>query len=124
MVLDASAFLALLNAEPGWERVAEVLPRSVISSVNLAEVVGKLVDHGVPEAEIGSLLAGLSVEVAPFDRAAAMAAGELRRIDGGRQLSLGDRACLALARLRGEAALTADRYWIQVDAGAEVLLLR
>jgi len=124
VVLDASALLALLNAEPGWERVAAALPTSVVSSVNLSEVAAKLADHGVPQSEVRSLLAGLGLEVLPFDRDAALAAGELRRIDGGRQLALGDRACLELARRRGEPALTADRYWAQIDTGAEVLLIR
>lgn len=124
MVLDASAILALLNAESGWERVAEALPTSLISAVNLSEIVAKLADHGVPEAEIRSLLAGLGLEVVPFDHEAALAAGELRRIVGGKKLSLGDRACLALARSRGSAALTADRYWARLAADVEVLLIR
>jgi len=124
MVLDASALLALLNAEPGWERVAEALPTAVVSAVNLSEVAAKLADHGVPQAEVGRLLAGLGLDVVPFDRDAALAAGELRRIDGGGQLSLGDRACLELAHRRAEVALTADRYCAQVDTGAEVALIR
>lgn len=48
IVLDASAVLALLQDEPGAEVVERVLPGSVLSTVNLAEVVGKLVDAGVP----------------------------------------------------------------------------
>ena len=44
-VLDASALLALLNRELGSEKVVAALPDAVMSSVNLSEVVAKLVDH-------------------------------------------------------------------------------
>ena len=39
VVLDASAVLALLNREPGGERVENYLGEGVISAVNAAEVV-------------------------------------------------------------------------------------
>lgn len=45
-VLDASALIALLRKEPGAEKVAAVLTRSCISSVNLAETYGKMVEYG------------------------------------------------------------------------------
>ncbi len=124
MVLDASAVLALVNAEPGWERVSEALPDAVMSAVNLSEVVGKLVDHGLQAEEVGALLSGLGLAIVAFDHDAALGAGALRAITGGRRLSLGDRACLQLARARAEPALTADRYWSQIDAGAEVVVIR
>lgn len=38
-VLDASALLALVNAEPGHERVAEVLAEAIIGAVNYCEVL-------------------------------------------------------------------------------------
>ena len=109
MLLDASAVLALVGAEPGWERVAEVLPEAVVSAVNLSEVVAKLADRGIPVGEIRTLLGGLGLTVVDFDADAAHEAGELRRLEGGRRLALGDRACLALARSRSVVALTADR---------------
>ena len=124
MVLDASAVLALVNAEPGWEKVSEALPDASMSAVNLAEVVGKLVDHGIPADEVRALLSGLGLTIVAFDEEAASGAGALRAIEGGRRLSLGDRACLQLARSRAEPALTADRYWTQLDAGVEVALIR
>ena len=124
MVLDASAVLALLNAEPGWERVSEALPSAVMSAVNLSEVVGKLVDHGLPADEIRALLSGLGLTIVAFDQEAAVGSGALRAIKGARRLSLGDRACLHLARSRSMPALTADRYWSQIDAGVEVVVIR
>jgi PIN domain nuclease of toxin-antitoxin system len=124
MVLDASALLALVNAEKGWEQVAEALPEGVVSAVNLSEVVAKLADHGLPSEQIRELLSGLGLVVVPFDHADAFGAGELRAVKGGKQLSLGDRACLQLARRRELPALTADRYWSRIDAGVNVIVIR
>ncbi len=124
MVFDASAILALLNAEPGWERVSEALPEGVVSAVNFSEVVGKLADHGFTAREVRGLLSGLGLAVVPFDLDEAYGAGALRHIDGGRHLSLGDRACLCLARGRGEPALTADRSWARLSTDVEIRLIR
>ena len=77
-VLDASAVLAVLKHEPGEERVTEALVAgAVISTVNLSEVVAKLAGAGAPEAGIRARIAGLRVDVAPFDADAAFAAGLL-----------------------------------------------
>src|SRR5204863_8283095 len=51
-VLDASAILALINNEPGADEVAEALPESVLSTVNLAEVIGKLVDAEIDASRV------------------------------------------------------------------------
>jgi ribonuclease VapC len=103
-VLDASALLALLQNEPGAEVAAVRLPDCVISAVSLSEVVAKLVDYGLPEADLRAALDVLDLEVREFDTEAAYAAGELRRITRRAGLSLGDCACLALAMRLGAAA--------------------
>ncbi|MBI2872580.1 MAG: type II toxin-antitoxin system VapC family toxin [Chloroflexi bacterium] len=108
-VLDASALLALLNAEPGAEVVAAALPQAAISAVNLSEVVAKLADAGMPEAAVREALQGLALDVVPFDTDQAYEAGLLRSSTRGVGLSLGDRACLGLARRLNVPALTADR---------------
>ncbi|HSK71944.1 MAG TPA: hypothetical protein VK892_09635 [Pyrinomonadaceae bacterium] len=46
-VLDASAVLAFLQNEKGKERVEAVLESSVISRVNVAEVLTKPVEKGM-----------------------------------------------------------------------------
>lgn len=116
-VLDASALLALLQNEPGAEVVATRLTQCVMSAVNLSEVVAKLVDHGLPEADLRAALDVLDIDVREFDTEAAYAAGELRRITRDAGLSLGDRACLALAMRLGAAAVTADRAWAKLAGG-------
>jgi ribonuclease VapC len=116
VVLDASALLALLLGERGADRVAAVLPGAALGAVNLSEVVGKLAERGMPPNMIREALQGLDLDVRTFDADLAFAAGELRRITRDRGLSLGDRACLALAARMNAIVLTTDRSW----SGAEV----
>lgn len=55
-VLDASAVLAVIFEEAGADRVAEHIPGAAISAVNLAEVLAKLRDLGMPETTIEAIL--------------------------------------------------------------------
>jgi ribonuclease VapC len=123
-VLDASALLAVMLGEPGADLVLEILPDAVIGAVNLAEVVAKLQERGVSDDEIDRDIAELDLPVISFDAAQAMAAGKLRARTRRHGLSLGDRACLALAMVRGAAAVTTDRDWAKLDIGANVIVAR
>jgi ribonuclease VapC len=124
-VLDASAVLALVHDEEGADRVAAVLPQARLSTANLAEVVGKLVDVGIDPRRVEGLLTAAGVVLEPVLVADAVLAGALRQVDGGRLLSLGDRCCLALA-LRSDPpeVLTGDRAWAELDLPLDVELLR
>ena len=126
MVLDASALLALLRNEPGWERVRDVIADSAMTTVNLAEVVGHFVRNGTLEPDIRAALGPLPVEWIPFDDQMAYATGLLLSVTRRAGLSFGDRACLALAGRLGVRALTADRSWREIarDTGIEVELIR
>ena len=110
-VLDGSALLALLLGETGADRVADLLPRSAVSALNLSEVVAKLSEREVPELGIRTALGDLDLDVRAFDQDAAFAAGRLREPTRNHGLSLGDRACLALAMRLDAVAVTADRAW-------------
>lgn len=124
-VLDASAVLAVLQQEPGQERVAEALDEgAAISAVNLSEVVAKLAAARAPEAGIRAKIAELRMDVSPFDADAAFAAGLLIPLTRAAGLSLGDRACIALGQRRGLPVLTADAAWAGLDLGVEITVLR
>ncbi len=123
-VLDASALLCLLNGETGATRVAEALGRSVISAVNLSEVVAKLADSGGPASEIAAAVESLQLEIVPFDELQAMRAGLLRQKTRRAGLSFGDRACLALGEDRDAIVLTCDGVWSTLDLGVAIEQLR
>ncbi|HEV2068644.1 MAG TPA: type II toxin-antitoxin system VapC family toxin [Acidimicrobiales bacterium] len=110
-VLDASALLALLFDEPGGEMVERGLTASVISAVNLSEVMHKSLERGVGVESLRDDLEALGVDVLVFDGDAAEEAANLRAGTRAAGLSLGDRACLALARQLDLPAVTADRTW-------------
>ncbi len=124
IVLDASALMAVLREEPGASAVEAVLDAAAISTVNLSEVQAKLVERGTPAESAWRWLVDLDLEVIDFDAAQARVAGDLRRPTLARGLSLGDRACLALAQVLGVPAMTADRAWAGLAVGIEIRTIR
>lgn len=126
VVLDASALLAYLQAEPGAQRVEDLLlsQRCCLSTVNLTEVLTRLADWQVPLGEAEARIAALGLDFVPFDRGLARLAADLRGSTRAKGLSLGDRACLALAQQMGAVALTADRCWRELDLGIAVECIR
>lgn len=125
-VVDASAVLAVLNGEPGYQQVLAWLERGAchISAVNVVEVLSRLVDWGVPQERAVSALAALELSVHPLDEMLARECAALRPATRALGLSLGDRACLALACKLGVPALTADRSWLRVELGIAVDCIR
>lgn len=123
-VLDASSILALLNQETGYERVSQIISDSVISTVNLSEVIAKLTEVNIPDKEVSLVLSYLKLEVIPFDEVLALSCGKLRPLTRHLGLSLGDRACLALAQHLNCTAVTADKAWTQLNIGISVELIR
>ena len=125
-VFDASAALAVVFAEPGAERAERLLDdgEAVISSVNHAEVVARLLERGMREAEADAVCDALRLQVLPFTAAQARASGRLRPATRALGLSLGDRCCLALAQEhRGVQVVTADRLWKDLK-GFKITLIR
>jgi ribonuclease VapC len=123
-VLDASAVICLIDEETGWEIIDGLLNRSVISAVNVAEVAAKLQERGGTDEMILAGIADLNVPTVDFDHAQAVATGKLRNGTRSRGLSLGDRACLALAASKNATAVTTDRAWNELTDVARVLLVR
>jgi PIN domain nuclease of toxin-antitoxin system len=124
IVLDASALLTFLFSEAGHERVAANLDRSCISAVNLSEVIGRFARDGHDAREVLQRINESSIKTVPFlaeDAALAAALVPATRPLG---LSLGDRACLALAISRKASAWTADRAWAPLDIGVSIEVIR
>jgi len=123
-VLDASALLALLLGEPGANEVAEVIAGgATLSTVNLSEVADTLLRNNIdPEPVLSRVCEQVTVE--PFTYHDAFAAAALRRPTSALGLSLGDRACLALAQRLDAVAATADRQWSKLELGIAIRLVR
>ena len=122
--IDASAILAVIWNEPGQEQALASLPNAVISAVNYAEVRTKMSDRGLGGSDLRELLVEMSIEVVSFDLAQAEATANLRPLTKSRGLSLGDRACLALAIGTGGIAVTADRSWATLGLPVEIEIIR
>ena len=110
-VLDSSAVLALLLGEPGADKVRLALPGALLSTVNFAEVISILCERGMPADQAREAIETIGVEVIDFDVNQACITGGLRNRTRSTGLSLGDRACLALASSRKLPAITADTAW-------------
>ncbi|MDT8399489.1 MAG: type II toxin-antitoxin system VapC family toxin [Pseudomonadales bacterium] len=116
--LDTSAVLAYLNREVGWQFVQEKLENShcIFSAVNFIEVVSKLAQGRSPFlSRIGELMTLMGVELISLNSETAIQAGILISTTKSRGLSLGDRACLALAVEHGAEVLTSDLAWFALD---------
>ncbi|HEY9056795.1 MAG TPA: type II toxin-antitoxin system VapC family toxin [Aurantimonas sp.] len=124
VVLDSSAVLAYLWSEPDSDRIGEFIREGMISSVNVVEVLSKLIDHGMAGEAANLMFAGLNLSAIAFDADQARLAGDLRSPTRRYGLSLGDRACLALAIREKAQVITADRIWAELDLGIEIEVIR
>jgi ribonuclease VapC len=124
VVLDSSAIIAVINNEPGAERVLLVSDGASVSTLIVAEVTSWLAVRDAHEDEIHRTIADFNLVVQPFHQSRAIAAGLLVRKTGHRGLSLADRACLALAIELGMPVLTGDRAWRDLDIGVEMRIFR
>jgi len=127
VVLDASAVLAMLFDEPGRVAVEDAIAAgAMISTVNLAEVMARLVRDGVTAGLAADALSRLPVLVQDLDHDVAIRSGALVTQTRPYGLSLGDRVCLALAAREKAPALTADRAWDRVagEISVTVRLIR
>lgn len=123
-VLDASVVLAVVQGEPGHERILQLAEPGCISTVNLAEARSKLADKGLDAETIELTLGMVRKSVFDFTDDDSKAVAVLRAGTRAEGLSLGDRACLALAQRLGAVALTADKSWSRLSLPVEIQLIR
>ncbi len=124
-VLDASALLALLLHEPGAEKLTdEILDRSIVSTVNLTETQARLVRGGYDPDEAWEDTLSLVAAIEPYTEDHARLAGDLVIKTQAYGLSLGDRACLALAIARKAEVYTTERIWKNLKLGIRIHVLR
>lgn len=120
IVLDASALIAMLKKEPGGDKVAQVIGDTKITAINYAEVISHFCHAGMPVVEVDAMLSPLPMVVVSADEKLARLAGHLRTLTSSAGLSLGDRFCLALAKLEKLPAWTSDRKWQTIAEAVQV----
>jgi PIN domain nuclease of toxin-antitoxin system len=125
IVFDASAVLALLLNEPGAEKLTEeILEHSVASTVNLAEVQTTLVRSGYDPDEAWEDALEQVAAAEPFTSEQSKIAGTLVKTMQPFGLSLGDRACLALAIVLKAEVYTTEKVWKNLKLGISIHVIR
>ncbi len=124
-VYDASALLAVIFSEPGAESAIELLSQAggLVSAVNWSEIGASLVERGLEPQDIARELSAFGLDVVPFDEEQANLAAALRPVTRSIALSLGDRSCLALAKVRAARVVTANPGWAKLE-GFSVIVVR
>ena len=123
-ILDTSALLAALLNEPGSEQVLALIDNSAISSVNLLETFGKLVQKGTPAAEAREAIESLALPTISWVEQDVWESVDTLPLAWEHGISLGDRVCLVTARMHDAVAVTADRKWVKLVPGVKTLLIR
>lgn len=118
-VFDSSAVIALIWEEPGACQLRQRVAGAVISSINLGEAATVLLRRSGSPIEVRQTLQTLPLVVAPWTEELAWQGLDLSPLAWTHGLSLGDRACLTLARALGRTALTADRAWVNAAKGVQ-----
>lgn len=114
----------MIFEEPGADVVRTVVEGAMICAVNHGEIVTRLIDRGFDDDEAATIVDRFGSIVLPFDQDLAVQAGVLRRETRAFGLSLGDRACLALAMREKLPVFTADRRWMELHIGVDIRLAR
>lgn len=111
-VIDASALLAFLKDESvSLHDLESLLPKSLISSVNACEVATVMLRLGIPFGTIEELIDETVGQIIPFNKEHYLLAASLYKTTKQYGLSLGDRACLALAQQTNLPVYTSDQIW-------------
>ena len=114
-VLDASAILTVRQNEKGQENVTPILETSIVSRINVTEVLTKLVEKGLSLEEAVEVFDSLDLQIVEFDKEQSLKTAELRPLTKHLGLSLGDRCCLSLAIIKNLPAVTADKNWASLN---------
>jgi PIN domain nuclease of toxin-antitoxin system len=116
LILDASALLALIQDEKGAKVIQPLLPYTIMSAVNVAEVLTVLERVGdISSDDSLALITDIINTIIPFDLKQASRVARLQAITKEKGLSLGDRACIALGMELNLPVYTADKIWIDID---------
>jgi ribonuclease VapC len=123
-VVDSSAVLAVLLGERGSDRVIPVLAGGLLGTVNLVEVHTRMISLGGVPAHVWDRILSLNCEICSLTQEQARISAELITTTRPFGLSLGDRACLALALERKATVYTTDREWTRLGLDLKIEVIR
>jgi len=123
-VLDSSVLLAIIRGERLKPEVYDLVEGGVMSAANVAEVYSRISDLHLDLSPKTDALIHLLDRIEPVTEQQARVIGSLRPQTKHAGLSLGDRACLALALQVGAEVYTADTAWSNVKVGCAIHLVR
>lgn len=125
IVFDSSAVIALFAKEKGYEFIQKHLKNAIISSVNIAEIYKYCIDtQKLTEDDSKTLIKMLDIKIIDFNEEQALITANLVSKTKQYGLSLGDRACIALATVGNHSIITCDRIWQKVNIGIEFIIAR
>ena len=124
IVFDSSALIMLFAKEPGYEKVREYLRHSVISSVNIAEIYKYCIEmQGLSEDDCRSLIHLTGIKIIDFCEEQALISARITEETKKHDLSLGDRACIALGVFKNYKILTCNKIWGKVKVDAKFIMV-
>ena len=125
IIFDASAVIALLAKEKGFEVIKRHLKNAIISSVNISEVYKYCIDKQNLTADECKNIMGISgIKIIDFDEKQALIAADIYPKNKEYGLSLGDRACIALATEKKYPILTCDKIWEKINLDVKFIMVR
>lgn len=124
IVLDASAVLAFLKRERGWDVVEPLLQGAVMSAVNLAEVLAKVVETGRDPEAVKRDLEDQGIAFVDATPRQALRVAGLQPAAREHGLSYADRFAVALAEETGGDLLTSDETLSRLTCGAHFISFR
>lgn len=133
VVLDASALLAWIFQERGHATIDRILPYSLISTVNFAEVIRRNHERGYQRSpeELANALLALGLAIEPTLTASdAIRATQLvyrswqeKTKHQDRLLSMCDALCIAVAERHNLPAVSSDQLWEELHHLFQVKIL-
>jgi PIN domain nuclease of toxin-antitoxin system len=127
IVLDASAALAYLLKEPGSRLVRENLSSSIVTSVNLIEVMRRL-RRRLSDAQAQTVCSAFVARIAGVEDVKNLDVFTASRIYADFQkshnISLGDAICLAVGLRLGFEVWTTDAIWGTLPNAGQVKVIR
>lgn len=124
VVIATSAVLAILKNETGADVAVQLSRGALLSAVNLIEVRSKLMDIVDDVDAAFATLVRLEINTVPFTAEQARIAADLWPAVKGKDVSLADRSCLALAIDRQAKLVTADHDWRDLGLDVDYLFIR